>query len=1439
MTRSGGMEGRRGDGWAHGVLAAVAYVPLLLTSPGLLNADTKQYLYLDPGGLLARAPSLWDPDVGLGTVTHQNIGYLWPMGPFFWAFERLGVPDWVAQRLWIGTILFAAGAGVLFLLRVLGVLRARARPAGVAAALVYMLSPFTLGYVTGASVILLPFAVLPWLVGLTIRAVREGGWRHPALVALVVTSAGSINGSSLVYVAVGPLLWLPFAVWVTREATLRRALGAAGRIGLLTVVTQLWWIVALLVGSAYGLPLLRTTETVEQVAATSSGPEVLRGLGYWFSYGGDNVGRWLDLVTPYMQAPWLLAATFAVPVIGVAAAALLRWRHRAYFATLAALGVVMAVGAHHPGDPSVLGDAFEAASRRSDLVLSLRNTQRAVPLVALSSAVLTGAALAALVAHRRPVALGAPALVAVVASVAMAPLWTGDLVAGRFHREDVPRYWTDAAEHLDETDDGTRVLELPGSDFAAYRWGNTLDPVTPGLTDRPVAARELVPFGSPASVALLNALDRRLQEGQLEPQALAPLARLMGAGAVLFRFDLEYERYRTPRPWVLWDLLTPTPEGLGPPVAFGEPAPNRAIPGVPMTDEIALATVPGETDPAPVVVFPVEDALPLVRARPLVRPVVLAGDGEGVVEAVSAGVLDGHRPVLYSADLGGDPATLQRVLDAGAELVLTDTNRRTAQRWFTLRENSGYTEAAGEQPLEHDAGDARLDVFPGSGDRARTVAVPLGGVRVRATAYGNPVSYVPDQRPSLAADGDLETAWLVGGFSEVAGERIRLDFDAPVTADRVVLVQPQRGALNRSITRVRMTFDGGGPVDAVLGDRSRGPEGQEVTFPRRTFERLEVEITGTDLGRRRTYHGVSGVGFAEIRVGDLLVDEVERLPTDVFDLFEPGGAGDHPLTVVMARRRANPAEPVRTDPEEALARAFALPGGRTFALAGTARLSAYAPDDVLDRLLGIPPAEEGGLTAFSSGRLPGDLAARASAAADGDPATHWSPGFLDQLGHWMFFRAPAPLTVDHLDLRLVADGRHSVPTELFLETDTGETRTIRLPTVADREEADAVVAVPVRFDPVTARELRFTVAGVREVRTRDWYSETQVLMPVAVAELGIPGLRAPTPATAVDSGCRDDLLRVDGRPLAVRVTGEATAAAGRGALAVATCDPAVDLRRGDHVVRAAKGRDTGLDLDRLVFRAFAESTPAGEGESRKSSESMEVRVTGEGRSSVAATVRGATEPFLFVVAQSANEGWTLAASGAEVGERRIVDGFANGWLVVPDGDGPIELAARWEPQRAVWAGLAVSAAGVLACAALVVLARRRRAAAPDPAPALAVPWGPVAWPPVPWRAAAGAAAVAAVAGALVAKPWVGIVLAVATVASLRLRRPALAAGVPAVLGMGVVAAFVVAGQVVRAPRPDFGWPEAFRAVHWPAVAVVLLVAVDAIALKRREVLRKG
>ncbi len=149
------------------------------------------------------------------------------MGPFYVVFHLLGVPVWVAQRLWLGSILFVAGAGIIYLCRVLGL----DGPGPVAAALAYMLSPYFLQYAGRISVILLPWSGLPFLVGLTIVALRRGGWREPALFALVVACVSGINATSIIYVGVAPLLWILYAVVVLRETTWRHAGATAARIG--------------------------------------------------------------------------------------------------------------------------------------------------------------------------------------------------------------------------------------------------------------------------------------------------------------------------------------------------------------------------------------------------------------------------------------------------------------------------------------------------------------------------------------------------------------------------------------------------------------------------------------------------------------------------------------------------------------------------------------------------------------------------------------------------------------------------------------------------------------------------------------------------------------------------------------------------------------------------------------------------------------------------------------------------------------------------------------------------------------------------------------------------------------------------------------------------------------------------------------------------------
>jgi arabinofuranan 3-O-arabinosyltransferase len=1426
------------------LLAVVTYLPLVLTQPGKVGADTKTYLYLDPGRLMRDAAFLWDPGVGLGGVTHQVIGYLWPMGPFYWVLDALGLPDWLAQRLWLASLMFAAGAGVLYLLRTLGWPDrnddgAEAKrselwwDAGMlVAALAYALSPYVLDYAARISVILLPWAGLPWLIAFLARAVRGGGWRYPAAFALVTLTISSTNLTSVILVGIGPVLWLVFAVWVEHEATLKQAIGAVWRVGVLTVGVCLWWFVGLLVEGKYGIPIVRYTETYQAVAVASTTPEVVRGLGYWFFYGNDKLGQWIVPSIHYMR--YGIPISFALPIFGLLSAALVRFRHRLFFLALIVVGAVVAVGGHPYDDPSPVGGLLVEWTK-TDLGLAFRSTARVLPLLVLGTSVLLGAGVVAL-GRRLPRLANPIAVLAVVLVIANLPAtWVGQMVDRNLRRdEDLPEYWQQAADHLDARNDGTRVLELPGSDFAAYRWGNTVDPITPGLIDRPYAARELIPLGTPVSANLMNAIDRPRQEGTFDPDALAPLARMIGVGDIVLRSDLEYERFRTPRPETTWALMRSVP-GLDEPIPFGPVVENQPRPQLPLLDEIELATDQGLEDPPPVAVFPVQDPATIVRALPTDHPTIVSGDGDGLVAATAAGVIDPDRAILYSAGLldGDSPEMLDRAMEDGADVVITDSNRRRARRWGAIRENEGYTEMAGEEALEYDVGDARLDIFPEATDDSFTVAVQRGGATVQASAYGNPVSYTPGDRAFFAMDGDPRTAWKVGAFSEVEGEYLRITTDEPVTTDHVGLTQPLSADINRWITRVELRFDGGDPVEVDLTEGSRRRPGQVVEFPERTFHQLDIEILGDTVGFRPKLAGVSAVGFSEVDLEGIQLQELIRPPVDLVE-SQDGDLDGHRLTYVLQRGRTNPAEPVRVDEEPGMHRLLDVPGDRQFELDGEARISAAAPDPEVDRLLGLPGAPDGGVTARSSNHLAGDLAARASSAIDDDPTTAWTTRFNNLMGQYVEYELPEAQEVDHLDLQVVADGRHSLPRHLRL-TAGDEHRDLEIPALDETDEPGAVQDVHLEFDPVESDTFRLTILDVRRRTTTDWSSGGDAILPVALAEVGLPGVHRGEPARRMSDRCRSDLLEIDGEPVAVRLTGFTAAAEARLPVPIEACADGVSAN-GETDLIAAEGRDTGVDLDALVLSSDAdgEAAPPGVTGSTATAPTLTVDNPHELEHR---TEADADEPYWLVVGESYGPEWDAEADGGTVTGHEIISGYANGFYVEPEGDGPVQVDVTWPPQRSVWLAIGISIAALAVCLALLVLdPRRRRRWVLDPPPRLAL-----LWPPARERQLVGlrpallATAGAGVGGVLLATPAVGVALAVAMYASLRVAWGAVTVRLTAVAVVLAASLFVFVKQITDNLPPDFGWPQNFNSVHWATMGAVLAIGVDVVAeLVRRK-----
>ena len=1457
-TARGGWFARFG-GWITVVVPAlITFIPLLLTAPGVVGADTKTYLYLDPGKVLAEAPYVWNSQIGMGSVTHQYIGYLWPMGPFYWLFDKLGFPDWVAQRIWIGAIMLAAGLGVRYLCRTLGWASGDRRDrteqwgAVLVAMLAYMLSPYLLNYAARISVILLPWAALPWLIALTARSIRHGGWRHPALFALVMLTVGGINATALILVALGPLLYVVHAVWIDREATLGQSLAAIARMGLLTLVTSLWWLGGLWAEGRYGLPVIRYTETYRTVATVSSAPEVLRGLGYWFFYGSDKLGPWTQPSSTYTTNVAVLTLSYSIPIAAMVAAAVVRWRYRALFLTIVVVGALTAIASHPWSNPSLVGAVFKAFTR-TDAGLSLRSTPRAVPLVALGFALFLGAAVSALGQRIPRLAVPVTGLAALVLVANLPTLWTGQMVGANLQRpEDIPTYWQQAADYLQAKNTDTRVLEVPGSDFASYRWGNTVDPVTPGLMTRGYMARELFQYGSPQSAALLDALDHRIQEGTINPAAIAPISRVMGAGDIVDRSDLQYERYRTPRPRDMWDVLLATP-GLGPVLRFGDPVPNIAGPEQPLIDEVELGGDPARAYPPPVAAFNVQHQVPIVRTHTATGTLLMAGDAEGLVDAAGVGLIDARQGSFFSASYAADPDGFDAIYGADADLLVTDTNRRRAERWGTIREQFGYTERA-DEIAPYDPTDQRLEVFPDQTSANQTVSEQRGGVLVTATAYGNPITYTPDDRPANALDGDPSSSWRVGAIDNPVGERLSIDIDHPVTTDHIQLLQPITLFRNRWITRARLHFDDQPPVDIDLTDASRTQPGQTVTFPERTFHHLEIEVLDTNVAPRPRYDGYSGVGFAEVGIDGVRVDEVIRPP---IDLLSRAGASsiDHRLSFVFTRLRSNPAEPVRLDEEPGMNRLIDLPTARAFGLIGSARLSDYVPDNLIDELLGIPGAAAGGLTVTSSSHLAGALRQRASAAVDGDPSTFWSGPFQAPTGQWLLADLGSPTSLDHLDLHLVADGRHSVPTEITIVPDGDPARAVvvPLPAVADGTTPNTVVAAPVDFPTITGTTFQITVSGARQVLERDWYSNGQSAAPVAIAELGIPGHTIAAPAATFDSGCRADLITIDGAPVSVRVTGTSADAIDRKPLAIALCGDhtSVDLAAGEHVLRTAVGRQLGIDIDQLSLAsdkggvamtpspvAAAEGTPT----TGTGSEGPPITTVHEGRVSYDLRVDAATEPFWLAVGQSWSDGWAATIGGKTLPAPQVIDGYGNGWLIDPAvyGTGPIDIHVEWMPQRIVWICIWLSVAGVVACLALVLIGRGRRVA-------LAARTGPDH--PLDPTLGIGLRKPSVVAGWPVAiGSTVGLCLFIAlttplhglgipamiatvgglTVVSFRWRRGRGFLALVAAASLGAAALYTVVSQFRHQHEADFLWPEQFARVNLLGLAAIFLLLGEAV-----------
>ncbi|CAB4594248.1 unannotated protein [freshwater metagenome] len=912
-------------------LTVLAFIPLLLSAPGKLPADTKLYLYLNPGRLLSDAAWTWDSRQLGGWVPHQNVGYLWPTGPWFSFFNWLCVPDWIAHRLWLGSLLIIAGLGTRWLAKFLGLTKS----AQFIAALCYQLSPFVLPYISRTSALLLPWSLLPWIIGLTLLMIKQRRWQYFAIFGLLIASSGGLNATALLMIAPAPLVWL-IDSYVKRDITTKQILSIVGLLGAITALMSAWWIAGLSTQGKYGASVLSYSEALTSTSATSSAPEVLRGLGYWIFYDRNAVTALTSASTPYQTNLFVIGCGLLVLFLGLFGV-IAHQRLRRPLSLMLLVGVVASVGAYPSNSPAPLWSYF-ADHPTTALRLALRSSSRAVPLVALAVAIGLGISIQHLIVRFSQRSQRVPffliAATTLMLCVNMPALFSGRLIDPAISRpENIPAAWGEVADLLNERyelGDTGSVLILPGIESAAYRWGYPVDPILPGITKKPLITRDWLPLGSAPFMDLLYALDDSFQNGTADPDSIAPIARLLGADTVMVVNSYQYERFGLNRPERSSSLIA-SASGLTHLGDFGEATVNLA-PGIDAPD---LQDFPATPLPE-ISVYSVADSkfgLHISNA-----PLLVSGDGSGVVDLASAGLIDGQSTILASAAL--DQKSLNQALSTTPELFVTDGNRRRAHHWRSSQDVWGATEDEYTVIDGLDVFDNRLPVFPLATNRLETQStVKSTAIRLSATAYGALLSYLPEYRPSNANDGNPATSWSVGWGVNPLGQILTIASEQ-ANLDKLSLISRSHTDQERAITHVSISIDGS-PWKPQQIKSDMGTQTITLEQPGHVV-RLRIDaVSNADK--------LNPVGWVEVLPEALRGAEIITVPSDASSRASANTA----VSYVFTRLRSDPYDPRRQDPETSINRQFLLAHDASFNLSAstTSMTSDLAVDACVDDLV--------------------------------------------------------------------------------------------------------------------------------------------------------------------------------------------------------------------------------------------------------------------------------------------------------------------------------------------------------------------------------------------------------------------------------------------------------------------------------------------------------
>lgn len=1172
--------------------------------PGLIAADTKLDLALDPGGFLSRAVHLWDDLGASGQLQNQAYGYLWPMGPFFLVGGWLDLPAWVVQRLWMALVILVAFVGAERLARAFGV---RSDLAAILVGLAYALSPRMLTTLGPISIEAWPSAMAPWVLLPLVRGAVTGSPRRAALLSgLAVAMVGGVNAAATFAVLPLGVVWL-----LTRSPGPRRTSMMIWW-PVFTALGTLWWLVPLFVLGQYSPPFLDYIESASNTTFSTTIFDALRGTSDWVPYVDSTWRAGNDLI----RTPSLVIDSGAVLLLGLGGLMLPRNPHRSFLALAVLAGLVL-VTAGHVG--VVQGWTAPQLQELLDGPLApLRNVHKFDPVIRLPLVLGLGLLVQAVLDRLRstPANVGGPGAAprinqhvlvgtAVLAVLGAAvPLLAGRVTpAGSF--PEVPDHWSEAAAWLG--DQPGAALLVPGSSFGEYVWGSPHDEPMQSLAGSRWAVRNAVPLTPAGNIRMLDEVERRLGQGRGSPALSAYLARA-GFSHLVVRNDLA-RASDVPDPVLVHQAIAASP-GLRRVATFGASVGGEAH--LEDDDDNRVLINSGWQDEYPAIeIFAVTDYWS--EAQTSAGTPIVVGGPEDLLDLVELDLL-GDGPAVLAADTesGAAPGTV----------LLTDGLRATERHFGRVHDGASVT-LADDDPrrMSKPIRDYRIDID----DRWSTTAAYEGGTPSASSSMSdaNALGAVqPGQQPYAAVDGDPSTAWVSNlEDDEAAWWQLELESTTEVDSVRVTA-----GRSDTEVVRVRTAHSLSPSVTLEPGATRTVPVGDATDW-------LRVEDASGRPGHR--------MSLTEVQVPGTSVRRLLVLPAlpdtwpapDAIALRRVGDARTGCATVDRAVRCVAGRE---IAPEEAgtFERQVSLPASAAYTPTLTVRARPGNP--LVTQLLDALPV---GISASTAG-VP-DVRASALAAVDGNLGTAWTtslPDFRPELRlSWLGVRR-----VRGIELEVSPDTAARLPERLQVRWPGGSTD------LALDEDGSA------RFTPVRTDQLTLRVLDAEPVTSLDFDSRA-LPVPVGVSELRVRGLSylpvaLPRRAVRVPCGSGPRVV-VDGTSYPTSVTASPARLYAGKAVPAQVCDSApIYLAPGQHRI-AVEATET-LVGDSLVLESGSAadlgSTPAGL-----------VR-----EDPVSATVDPAGDGTL-ALRQNLNVGWVAVQDGQRL-QSVQVDGWRQGWLLTSD-----------------------------------------------------------------------------------------------------------------------------------------------------------------------------